>query len=135
MKKKLSMILAVLLLLCLLIYGCGAGDLTYEGQEATAGYTSAENAEVPPEDIAKGPITEIKEGAYKDSSLKSFTIPDGVTVIGKDAFASSTDLVTVIIPANPDMNAPLVLFCKLCNGQTSQSYSQHTNCFVCSNIT
>ena len=89
--------LIVLLLLCSLICGCGNNNSAYE--EATVNYTNEENTEIVPEEaVSERVITEIEEGAYKDSSLESFIVPVTVTVIGKDAFAGSSYLTTVTIP-------------------------------------
>lgn len=89
--------LIVLLLLCSLICGCGNNYSAYE--DTTVNYANETNTEIASEEVVpEEVITEIEEGAYKDSSLESFVIPDGVTVIGKDAFAGSYALTTVTIP-------------------------------------
>ena len=43
-------------------------------------------------------ITEIGENAFRDTALTELAIPEGVTTIGKDAFASMDDLKSVTIP-------------------------------------
>ena len=97
------------LILCIGLNGCGRNSkkgtegLEYEavsGSYIVTGYHGSEVHVVIPDTYNDVPVTEIGEYAFECSEIQSVTIGKNVTYIGPGAFASSTLLKEVYIPAS-----------------------------------
>lgn len=75
--------------------------LTYEisdGYVTITGYSGNELNLVIPQSIEGYPVTAIGEQAFYWSDIKSIGLPEGLTVIGREAFAGCNGLSSVVIP-------------------------------------
>jgi len=69
-----------------------------DGCVTITGYNGSELNPVIPQSIEGHPVTAIGEQAFYWSDIKSIGLPEGLTVIGREAFAGCNGLSSVVIP-------------------------------------
>lgn len=105
--KTLSVVLVLLVFVCALPAATAfaaekttPSGITYtqSGSEAIiTGYNGSSQSVIIPDKIGSLPVTEIGEGAFKNSGIEYISIPDTIKKIGKDAFLDGYALQTVDI--------------------------------------
>ena len=108
MKKILSLILALTVVLCALPFGTVtvnaeiSGDYIYSvsnGKATITGYKISIGRSITiPSTLGGYPVTSIGSSAFYNCSLASVTIPNSVTSIGSSAFCDCCSLTSVTIP-------------------------------------
>lgn len=132
LKKFLSIILSVLLIICIAPFGnvttdaATSGYYTYYVTNGEAAIYSCDDSisgdVVIPSVLGDCPVTSINTYAFNYcESITSITIPDGVTKIGREAFASCTGLTSVIISESVESLGKGVF--KDCTSLTSVTFS------------
>lgn len=107
MKKALSILLSITILLCLFTnlmpsYALTSGNFTYEFDGETAiitGYTGNSTSVTIPATVDNVKVTAIKNGAFKgNTTIASVKISEGIESIGANCFENCTQLATIILP-------------------------------------
>ena len=107
MKKVLSILLSIVMLLCVFSsvmpsFALSDGDFTYEIVDDNAvitGYTGTDTVITVPAQINGISVVKINDGAFKgNTNLASVTVSEGVKDIGASAFENCTSLATISLP-------------------------------------
>lgn len=83
--------------------GGNASDFTYEvidGGIRLTGWTGTGKSLTVPQTVDGKPVTAIADGAFRDRSLESVTVPEGVVSVGWFAFSGCYRLSFVRLPAS-----------------------------------
>ena len=103
--RKLMLTLLAFLLLC--ITGCGiqketpADEFSYkmdDGEIIITGYLGTERKIVVPKEINDRPVTQIGEGAFSEYDLIEIVFPEGLRIIGEQAFEDCACLEAITFP-------------------------------------
>ncbi len=107
MKKSISIILSIVMLLCVFSFNLPSfaltyGDYSYEIQNekiVITGYNGTSTQLTIPAEIDGKSVVKIENNAFKDNkNLASVTISEGVKDIGDSAFENCTNLSTITLP-------------------------------------
>ncbi len=107
MKKILSMLLSVAILLCVFAsampsFALSYNSFTYETVDESiviTGYTGSDTAITVPAEINGVAVVKIGDGAFKGkTSLTSVTVSDGIKDVGSSAFENCTSLAQITLP-------------------------------------
>ncbi len=107
MKKTISIILSITVLLCAFSFSLPSFALSYNGftyeiineKVLITGYDGAETKLTIPAEIDGKSVVKIENNAFKDNkNLASVTISEGVEDIGESAFENCTNLSTISLP-------------------------------------
>ncbi len=107
MKKLISIILCVIMLVCLFSFALPSFALSYENYTyeivnegiVITSYNGDAQALTIPNEILDKPVIKIGENAFKNNStLTSVTISEGVKIIGDSAFEGCRALATITLP-------------------------------------
>ncbi len=108
MKKVLSILLSIVMLLCIFTsvvpsFALENSDFTYEiidNNAVITGYTGNDTAVTVPAQINGISVIKINDGAFKgNTTLTSVTVSNGVKDIGASAFENCISLATISLPA------------------------------------
>ena len=107
MKKLISIILSIAVLLCIFSFNLSSFALSYNGfsyeikneKVIITGYSGSEQNITIPAQINGKTVIKIENNAFKDNTnLTSIIISDGVEDIGDSAFENCTKLATITLP-------------------------------------
>ena len=107
MKKLISIILSITILLCvfsfdLTSFALSYGDFSYEivnEQVVITGYTGSDKNLIIPAEIDNKSVLKIENNALRDNkTLTSVTISEGIEDIGESTFENCTSLATITLP-------------------------------------
>ena len=107
MKKVLSILLSIVIILCVFTsalpsFALSYNNFTYEIVDESViitGYTGSETSIVIPSQINGSDVFKISDNAFKDNrKITSVTISSGVKDIGTSAFENCTSLATISLP-------------------------------------
>lgn len=107
MKKTISIMLSIVMLLCVFSFNLPSFALSYNGfsyeiqneKVVITGYNGAETKLTIPAQIDSKSVIKIEDNALKDNeNLTSVTISEGVEDIGDSAFENCTSLATITLP-------------------------------------
>ena len=107
MKKTISIMLSIVMLLCVFSFNLPSFALSYNGfsyeiqneKVVITGYTGSDKNLTIPAEIDGKSVIKIEDNALKDNeNLTSVTISEGVEDIGDSAFENCTSLATITLP-------------------------------------
>lgn len=107
MKKALSILLSIVMLLCAFTFSMpsfalSAGNFTYELVDGTAvitGYKGSSKSFTVPSTVAGVEVSAVSDGAFKgNTTITSVKVSEGVKSIGASAFENCTSLATISLP-------------------------------------
>ena len=107
MKKSISILLSIVMLLCVFSFNLPSFALSYNGfsyeiqneKVVITGYTGSDKNLTIPAEIDGKSVIKIEDNALKDNeNLTSVTISEGVEDIGDSAFENCTSLATITLP-------------------------------------
>lgn len=107
MKKLISIMLSITVLLCVFSFNLPSFALSYDGfsyeiqneKVVITGYAGSETTLTIPAQIDGKAVIKIEDTAFKDNkNLISVTISDGIEDIGESAFENCTSLSTITLP-------------------------------------
>ncbi len=108
MKKTLSVLISIIMIICAFItalpsYALSAGNFTYElnGENAViTGYKGTSKSFTVPATVGGKEVKAVSEGAFKgNTNITSVKISEGVESIGAGAFEDCTNLATITLPS------------------------------------
>lgn len=107
MKKPISIILSIVMLLCVFSFNLPSFALSYDGftyeivdeKIVITGYGGTASTITIPAEIDGQQVVKIGDNAFKDNeTITSITISDGIEDIGTSAFENCTNLATISLP-------------------------------------
>ncbi len=108
MKKCVSIMLSIVMLLCVFSFNLPSFALSYNGfsyeiqneKIVITGYAGSDKNLTIPAEIDGKSVVKIENNAFKDNNnLTSVTISEGIKDIGESAFENCTNLATITLPA------------------------------------
>ena len=107
MKKPISIMLSIVMLLCVFSFNLPSFALSYNGfsyeiqneKVVITGYNGAETKLTIPAQIDSKSVIKIENNAFKDNkNLTSVTISEGIEDVGESAFENCTSLAIITLP-------------------------------------